>query len=200
LSPPRRRKPGDEQRDPARVFAERARALLEAVNTVGANTRAIAKIDVTPSRLPRRVIDRDPDDDPPGRYHPSDDLPPVPVDDSPGPAPVEGKPRHREADAFPMTTIERLDELLAERQAALDAGRTADGPLTLGAIAGTLSALPPEFRWTHTRVWRAQVVRNLVLEAKGWDLPTLLRSRPEFRADNGLWRLPTIEKAHEYWG
>jgi hypothetical protein len=111
------------------------------------------------------------------------------------------KPRHRQANAFEMATIERLDELLAERRAALDAGgAAADGALTLQAIADALSALPPEFKWTHTRVWRAQAVRNLVLEAKGWDLPTLFRSHPEFRADNGLWRLPTLEKAREYWG
>jgi hypothetical protein len=102
------------------------------------------------------------------------------------------RPRHRQVDEFPMETFEELDRLLAER--------AANRGLSHEAIARHLSALPPRLAFSRRRVQRAEKVRRLVLEARGWDLPALLKSQGDFRAGDGMWRLPSPERARKTLG
>ena len=120
-------------------------------------------------------------------------------------APAErGKPRTgRPSDAFPWATFELLDELLADRKAALDAGESiTDLGLSQQTIADRLNRELAEngLRIEHTRVQRVEKVRDMVLEARGWDLRTLLRSHPDFCAGKGLWCLPTPKKVQQMLG
>jgi hypothetical protein len=109
------------------------------------------------------------------------------------------RPRHRPADAFPWTTWERLDELLAARKEAKEEGGSIDG-LSQAAIAAELSALPPGVNFDDTRVQRAEKARDMSIEAGVGDLCALLRSHPEFCTGGDMWSLPTPERVGKLLG
>jgi hypothetical protein len=109
------------------------------------------------------------------------------------------KPRHRLADEFPLATFERLDELLAARNEALETGGSLED-LSQVDIARELSELPPGLDFDRSRVQRAERVLAMCREANIGDLCALLRSQPEFCAANGMWRLPTPEKVRVLLG
>jgi hypothetical protein len=159
-----------DQHDVIRGLCEEIRGLREEIRGLREEIRGLARIEALISRHDGR---------------------PFPL----SPSPV--KNRHRPADDFPWATIERLDELLASRRAALDAGDSIEG-LSHQAIANELTALG--LRFDRSRVQRAEVVRDMALEARGWDLCTLLRSDPEFCAGGDRWRLPTPPKARKILG
>jgi hypothetical protein len=85
------------------------------------------------------------------------------------------RPRHRPPDPIPLATVKDLKWELAQRKA-----KPRDPELTQEKIAGRLGL-------DRTRVQQAEA-----LEKAGWDL---LRSHPDFSANDDLVRWPSAEKA-----
>jgi hypothetical protein len=94
-----------------------------------------------------------------------------------GSLPTPGKSRHRPPDPLPLDTIERLETELAKRR---DAGKPRRGRLTQSAIARRLGL-------ERHRVQQAEALLKV-----GWELP---RSHPEFSANDGVVRWPSVTEA-----
>ena len=97
-----------------------------------------------------------------------------------GPEPRARRPRHRPPDAIPIATVKRLMWDLAQRKAQRKARPRVDPELTQEKIGERLEL-------NRSRVQQAEA-----LERVGWDL---LRSHPEFSADDGFVRWPSAKNA-----